>query len=350
MKRREVLQGTVAAALGSLAPRPARAQSFRGQTLRVQFWPGNDGVVIRKHIVDPFMKATGATVVVEEGNTSASIAKARAQKDDPQIDVILLDDVGVFTLAREGVLEKLDLGRMPHAKEIHPNYVVGDGHGIGIFNYITTILYHDKLVSPAPRSWQELWNPKYKGKVLVTPITTTQALLLTTMAARLGGGSLDNLTPAWAKLRELRPNVHSFVQNRALGAELMKSGEASLIVDIPYYYKAYIERDYPIAMTVDLTEGYFSITGTACLVKGSKGNRDLAYAFIDRALTADAQTGLAQDLWYGPTNPGAKLSARERAFMVHSPDQYVKAIQVDRIKLLDLRPMIIEEWNKVMTS
>lgn len=330
--------------------RPVDAASFRGQTLHVQFWGGEDGQAIQKHIVEPFMKETGANVIVEYGNTAGSIAKARAQKNDPQLDVILLDDIGVLTLAREGVLKRLNLAKLPHAGQIDSLYVVGGGYGIGFFNYITTILYHKTLVNPAPKSWNDLWDPKYRGKVLSPAITSTLALLLTVMAARLNGGSLNNLAPAWPKLQALRPNILSFLENRVQGAELFKSGEALLAVDIPYYFKAYIQQGYPIAMTVNLKEGYFSITGSACIVNGHKGNEDLAYAFIDHALTAEAQTGMAHDLWYGPTNPNAKLSPLEAAWMVHAPEQFRHAIQVDRLKLLELRPTIIDEWNKVMTK
>lgn len=326
------------------------AASFKGQTLRVQFWGGEDGQAIQKHIVDPFVRETGANVIVESGNTAASIAKARAQKNDPQLDVILLDDIGVLTLAREGVLKKLTLARLPHAAQIDSLYIVGGGYGIGFFNYITTILYNKTLVSPPPQSWSDLWDSKYRGKVLSPPITSTQGLLLTVMAARLNGGSLDNLAPAWPKLQALRPSIHSFIENRGQDAELFKSGEALLAVDIPYYFKPYILQGYPIEMTVSLKEGYFSITGSACLVNGHKGNEDLAYAFIDRALAAEAQTGLAHDLWYGPTNPNAKLSPLESKWMVHSPEQFRHAIQVNRLKLLELRPTIIDEWNKVMTK
>jgi putative spermidine/putrescine transport system substrate-binding protein len=335
-------------ALGVGLPVAAHAANFKGQTIRVQFWGGGDALAINKYVVDPFVKETGATVVVEHGNTAASIAKARAQKNDPQLDVIFLDDIGVLTLQREGILDKLDMAKMPHAKEIHPTYIVGGGQGIGIFNYIFTINYNDKVLPAAPRSWKEVWDPRYKGKVLLPPTTATQTLLLTVMAAKLNGGSLDNLAPAWPKLRDLKPNIHSVVQNRALGAELLKSAEAVVSLEIPYEFKQYIERDYPIAMTTDLEEGFFSITGAACLVKGSKGNREVAYAFIDRALTAEAQSGMAAERWYGPTNPNAKLSPRDQKYMVHKPEQFVRAVQVDRLKLLELRPMIIEEWNKLL--
>ena len=44
-------------------PEVAAAQSFAGQTLRVQFWAGSDALVIQKYVVDPFVKETGARVV-----------------------------------------------------------------------------------------------------------------------------------------------------------------------------------------------------------------------------------------------------------------------------------------------
>jgi putative spermidine/putrescine transport system substrate-binding protein len=335
--------------LSTISAAEADAAQFDGKTIRVQIWGGSDGQVIRKYIVDPFTKETGARVVIEEGNTSDSIAKVRAQKNDPQLDVIFCDDIGVLTLEREGVLDKIDLSRMAHAKEIDQIYHVGQGTGIGIFNYITTILYNPQKVQ-APSSWNDLWKPEFKGKVLAPKITDTQGLLFTIMAAKLNGGGIDNLDAAWTKLEAFRPQVHSFIENRALDAEALKSGEAVVAIDIPYYFKPYIERGYPIAMTTDLKEGYFSITGSAALVKGGKGDRDVVYAFIDRALTPEAQAGLAKELWYGPTNPNAKLTPEIEKFLVHTPEQFKKAIQVDRLKLLEKRPEIIEKWNGIMTK
>lgn len=345
LSRRTVLALAGAAPLASV--KPARAGQFDGRTIRVQFWGGSDGLVIRKYIVDPFVKETGARVVVEEGNTSASIAKVRAQKADPQLDVIFLDDVGVFTLEREGVIEKLELARMPNAADVFPGYVVAGDNGIGIFNYITTLLYNSAH-GTAPTSWNDLWDPKYRGKVLSPSITDTQALLFTIMAARLNGGSLDNLEPAWPKLEAFRPQIYSFIENRALNAEALENGEAALAVDIPYYFKPYIDRGYKIAMTTDLKEGFFSITGSAALVKGGKGDREVAYAFINRALSPEAQAGLGRELWYGPTNPKTQLPPEVASYMVHTPEQFRSAIQFDRLKLIEKRPEIIEGWNRVM--
>jgi putative spermidine/putrescine transport system substrate-binding protein len=346
VSRRTFLATAAAAAMAGTVK--AQAASFEGQTLRVQFWGGSDGLAIQKYIVDPFMKATGAKVVVEEGVTSASIAKVTAQKNDPQIDVAFLDDVGVFALNRQGLLDKIDMTKVPNAKDVYPSFILDDGFGIGFWTYITTILHNTKV--PAPTSWEDLWSPDYKGKVLVPSISDTQALLMTVMAAQLGGGSLENLAPAWPKLKELKPQVFSFIENRALDAQVLQAGQATAAVDIPTYFKPYMEGSSDIGVATDLKEGYFAITGAAILVKGSKGDRDLAHAFINQALSPEAQAGFATDVWYGPTNQKTVVSDSAAPYVVHTPEQLAKAIQVPRLELVKKRPEIIENWNKIFFS
>lgn len=346
VSRRTFLATTAAAAMAGTFK--AQAASFEGQTLRVQFWGGSDGLAIQKYIVDPFMKATGAKVVVEEGVTSASIAKVTAQKNDPLIDVAFLDDVGVFALNRQGLLDKMDLSKVPNAKDVYPAFILDGGYGIGFWTYITTILHNTK--GPAPASWDDLWSPAYQGKVLVPAITDTQALLLTVMAAQLGGGSLENLDPAWPRLKALKPQIFSFIENRALDAQVLQAGQATVAVDIPTYFKPYMSDSSDIGVTTDLKEGYFAITGAAVLVKGSKGNRDLAHAFINQALSPDAQAGFATDVWYGPTNQKTVVSDSAAPYVVHTPEQLAKAIQVPRLELVKKRPEIVENWNKIFFS
>jgi putative spermidine/putrescine transport system substrate-binding protein len=350
VSRRTFLATSAAAAMAGTFAGSFRAQgaTFKGQTLRVQSWGGSDGIAIQKYVVDPFMKATGAKVVVEEGVTSASIAKVVAQKNDPQIDVVFLDDVGVFALNRQGLIDKLDLSKVPNAKDVYPAFVLDDGFGIGFYTYITTILHNTK--GPAPTSWDDLWSPAYQGKVLAPAITDTQALLLTVMAAQLGGGSLENLKPAWPKLQALKPQVFSFIENRALDAQALQAGQATAAVDIPSYFKPYMSDGSDIGVTTALKEGYFAITGAAVLVKGSKGNRDLAHAFINQALSPESQAGIADDAWYGPTNQKTVVSDAAAPYVVHTPEQLAKAIQVPRLELVNKRPEIVENWNKIFNS
>ena len=140
MNRRLCLALVILAGLAVAVGQSANAASFAGQTLHVQQWPtGPEAEALKKYVIDPFAKETGANIVVEYGHTTASIAKIRAQKGDPQLDVVLMDDIGVYTLAQEGLLDKLDLSKMKNAKDVYPAYVIADGHGIGVTTYVATI-------------------------------------------------------------------------------------------------------------------------------------------------------------------------------------------------------------------
>src|SRR4029079_8090105 len=120
----------------------AQDKPFSGKTIRVQFWSGPEGDNIQKNVVDPFIAETGAEVIVEYGFTSGSIAKVRAQAADPQLDVVLMDDIGVLTVAPENLLQTLDLAKIPNAANVDERFIVAAGKGIGFFTYVDTLLFN----------------------------------------------------------------------------------------------------------------------------------------------------------------------------------------------------------------
>src|SRR3990167_7592736 len=174
INRRQALAGIGGSLLASgLAMAGAwGAGSFAGKSLNTQYWSGSEGNTIRTAAVDPFIKATGANVVVTEGNTTLSLAKMKAEKSSPTTSVYLLDEVGVITAEREGLLSPLDFEAIPNAKEIDEKFIVktsdgqpGKAAGIGFFTYLTTLVYNTDIVKEPPTSWSALWDPKYAGKL-----------------------------------------------------------------------------------------------------------------------------------------------------------------------------------------
>jgi putative spermidine/putrescine transport system substrate-binding protein len=350
VRRRDVLKGmgSVAAAGAAArlgAPRPASAQRrFDGETLRVQFWAGPEGQTIRSHVVDPFVQKTGAKVVVAEGWTSASIAKIRAEKANPSTSVYLMDDIGVVSTGREGLLEPVDLARLPNAVDIHPKFFV-DGKGIGFFTYCTGIVYNTNLVKSPPTTWQELWDPKYKGKIAVPPAGAGPALHMAIVAAMLNGGSQYNMEPAWDALKALKPNVAVMEQSAAVLSELLRNGEVALVMRTVYLFKPYIEKGYPIGISLAMKEGFFATPGCAAVTKGHPDKRELADAFVNESLGADAQTKMAHTLWFGPTNRKVKLPADVARYLVSTQEQQDAIIPVNLDNLAARR----EEWVQKYT-
>lgn len=85
----------------------------------------------------------------------------------------MFDDIGVLTAGREGLLEPLNFDRIPNGKDIPSKFIIENNMGIGFYVYITSLSYSKKHYTQAPTSWQLLWDPKNKGRVVLPPIDSS---------------------------------------------------------------------------------------------------------------------------------------------------------------------------------
>jgi putative spermidine/putrescine transport system substrate-binding protein len=352
VNRRDVLKGIGAVALAGMGTRlgvpgiaSAQAQKrFDNETLRVQFWAGPEGQTIQSNVVEPFMKKTGAKVAVTEGVTSLSMAKMRAEKANPSISVYLIDDFGVAPAGREGLLEPLDLSRIPNAVNVDPKFFI-EGKGIGLFTGINSIVYNTDLIKSPPTSWKVLWDPKYAKKIAIPPASHGSSFRLAVMAAMLNGGDQYNMDPAWEALKRLKANVAYMETNTGILAELLRNGEIAMAFRLPYYFKEYIEKGYPIGVAVDLQEGIFASIACVSLAKKHPDKAELAYAFINECLSPEAQEGMAKALWFGSTNRKVKFPPNASRYALHTQEQWDSIIPLNLDNLTARR----EEWMQKYT-
>src|SRR5215469_15016775 len=68
--------------------------------------------VWRETVIPQFEKKYNAKVVWVAGTSSATRAKILAERDNPQIDVAMLDDGPHQTLAAAGLVEKIDRSKL----------------------------------------------------------------------------------------------------------------------------------------------------------------------------------------------------------------------------------------------
>ncbi|HTX52974.1 MAG TPA: ABC transporter substrate-binding protein [Candidatus Baltobacteraceae bacterium] len=354
VRRRDVLKGmggiAVGAAMSGLGrARRAEAQRrFDGETVRVQFWAGPEGQTIRSGVVEPFIQKTGTKVVVTEGWTSASIAKARAEKANPSTSVYLLDDYGAIAAGREGVFEPLDLSRIPNAADVDPRFVLENKLGIGFFTYVTGLVYNTNIVKTPPTSWKVLWDPQYKGKIAIPPVAAGPALHMAIVAAMVNGGNQHNMEPAWDALKALKPNVAVMEQSGAVLAELLRTGEVALVMRTVYLFKSYIEQGYPIGISLNMQEGFFATPGCAAITRNHPDKIDPIYAFVNETLSGDAQAKMAQLLWFGPTNRKVTIPPEVSKYLISTPEQWNKIIKVDQEDLAAHREEWIQKYTRAL--
>ena len=98
-----------AAILGS----GSRQASAQGNELVVAVFGGTFEKAWRANVIQTFEKEHNARVRVVTGLSAENFAKLRAQKDNPQIDVVTFDAPFALVAAREGLLETLDPQKIP---------------------------------------------------------------------------------------------------------------------------------------------------------------------------------------------------------------------------------------------
>jgi putative spermidine/putrescine transport system substrate-binding protein len=255
-----------------------------------------------------------------------------------------MDDIGVITAGREGLLEPLDLSRLPNAVDIDPRFFV-EGKGVGFFTFVTGLVYNTNIVKTPPTSWNVLWDPQYKGKIAIPPVSAGPALHMAIVAAMLHGGSQYNMEPAWDALKRLKPNVAVMEQSPAVLAELLRTGEVALVMRNLYLFKSYIEKGYPIGISLNLKEGFFASPGCAAITRNHPDKREVIDAFVNETLSGEAQTKMAHLFWFGPTNRKVKLSPDVGRYLVSTQEQWDAIIPVNLDNLAARR----EEWMQNYT-
>ena len=337
-----VLAAGVMALSGSAATQAAE--------LRMSFWSGAEGEAIVKHCVDPWQEKTGHTIIWEPGFTSANVAKVKAQAANPELDVVFMGDIGTYNLAREGLLEKLDFSRLSNAADVQKEFLdIGDGAGLGWALWVTTVVYNTDIVKEAPTSWNEVWNPKYKGHVLLPAAAWTDSLNVVLMANYLvGADPRVDASPGFKKLAELKDNILILGENPAQVAQLFQTGDIHIGVYPIGIFQSYVQQGYPIGMqTTELEEGFFAEPLALSIVKGHPGDTDVIYDFLNFSIDTQCQAGIAKDIWYSPVN--TKVEATPE--LVAQPGIVIGAEKLSKIIPVNYEEVAANQarWTEEMT-
>ena len=127
-----------------------------------------------------------------------------------------------FKYIQNHLLLPLDVKNMPNFKQVIPalqtlEYLSQDGevYGSPVSQGVYGLAYNTALLEEEPKSWNSLWDPRFKGKYVLSSNEYTYNASITALALgypREALGSYDALNNKEfkAKLRQLAVNAHSF--------------------------------------------------------------------------------------------------------------------------------------------
>jgi putative spermidine/putrescine transport system substrate-binding protein len=192
------------------------------------------------------------------------------------------------------------------------------------FNYVENgLAYRSDRVQPPITAWADLWQPRFKGQLLLPDIAGGYFYELVVIAARLHGGSETNLEPGFRALRELRPNVFRWFKSPNELPALLQRGEAT-VASIGGA-RAWQIRDGGVPLEVVIPSEGAPVGVLSFHVPQKVRNRDLVLAFVDHAMSTEVQTAFGNGMQSGMANRRVQLS----------PEVAPRVAPLDRLLRLD---------------
>jgi putative spermidine/putrescine transport system substrate-binding protein len=294
----------VIGAVSALAVTAAHPGGAHAADLVVNAFGGIWEKAFRECYVKEFEARTGKSVDVVVGNPIQLMNQVEANRAKPPIDVIINSIDGAYDAIRRDLVDRFDEAKLPHLKEINPEFVkAGKGFGT-ILNYgAMGIAYNTKAVKNPPKDWKDFVDRTIKGewRAAIPSInyqSTTQTTLW--MFAHVYGGGIDDVTPGIEQIKKMKASGNLvFWSDVNQFLNLLKSGE----IDIGMYWdgRTWAFRDAGNA-NVSYVNPKPGAVINPTLIQKVKNGSPLAYTFIDLALEQKPQACFGNQLQYGMSN------------------------------------------------
>jgi putative spermidine/putrescine transport system substrate-binding protein len=298
------LRGTLAGALllgAALLP----GRGVLSQDLNVAIFGGSFADNVRACVAEPFQGAGGPRVNFVLGNSVQNAARLRATRGRPDVDVAYMDLQVAVQAKAEGLLDQVDAAHLSNLPDIYPSAVDPDRRWIGFMYSSTAIAYNPRELRSPPQAWADLWDPSLRGKLAIGDISATSGQHFLIAAARLNGGSVEDVEPGFRAIRGLRPHLVTLYTQADQVVQLIERGDIAAAVWFSDRVGAAARSGVPVAVVFP-REGAVGILPTFSIPQGARG-KAMAERYMDRALSPEAQRCFAERQYAGPTNRRVEL-------------------------------------------
>ncbi|MDW8442880.1 MAG: extracellular solute-binding protein [Acetobacteraceae bacterium] len=302
--------------------------------------------IFRDNYVATVVAPFGRDVQYVDGGTSAQmLGTLRAQRGDPQVDVVIMDVTTAAIACQEGLVERLDPAEFPVFAEL--DGLARDAGGVcgPAVTYDHLVLVYDtRHVSPAPQGFAALWDPQHRGRIALSAPPNIQGLALTAILAHSTTGDWRNASEAFARLRALAPAVQTFDPNPD-GYTLILNDQVRFATGWNARAQLYHDQSQGRIGVVLPAEGTVFQINTINIVARAK-NRARAAAFVTHALSAPAQAAFTERMFYGPTNSRVAVSEAALARTALAPEARARVIPLDWMQMVSLRDAWNQRWRR----
>lgn len=319
----------------------ALAAPLQAQDLIVGSWGGVWDDTVSQHIIAPLVEETGASVAIVPGTSSEQFARLLASRGNPPVDVLFLDlDVAVAGFAQD-LFEPITPELVPNLANAFPAAIYGDGAAVAHSFGAVTIVYDSSRI-PEVTSWEVLDDPQWAGQFSVSPIDTWGTYVLSALGAVKGEGP-DDFEAGWEALAAIAPRALLLGRDSELRALFEREEVAFATM---YGGEAYVMATggLPQIRMAKPEEGMIAVPNLLVIPRGAR-NLELAYAFVNHALSVPAQEAFANEYASAPSVTGVDLDPELLAAMPATAEDFDRLIRPDWMALNAQRDAILQRWN-----
>ncbi|WP_284645421.1 ABC transporter substrate-binding protein [Paenibacillus silviterrae] len=278
------------------------------------------------------------------GVSTEIVAKVKAQKAAPQIDVTIIEGGEQEAGRVEGLWDTLSDKDIPNMKKVGEDLKVKDNSGVAVNFTPMGISYNAEMVKakglPVPGSWNDLAKPEMKGNITLSEVSSNFGRSALIMLAYANGGSEKNMDPGFEKLATIAGYMPTFAKSAAQLQQNLQNKSAAYTAWT--MARSLVQKDAGLDLEFVIPkEGANLVPNVATIVKGAK-SPNASKLFIDFLLTDEIQTMYGEKLYYNPATD-VKLSG-----------DAAKKLSFDRskVKKFDLEvvggntPVWLDRFNK----
>lgn len=352
-------RAAVASSLASLAaaamPRGATAQPAGVESeVVLAGYGGTLEQFTRNDIIPAFEKATGIKVRLVVGTALSNYAKVVAARNNPEIDIYWSNELTHVAGKQQGLYDKLDPKVVTNLADVID--VAKDADGIGVASYViaTGLMYNSKALQdagiPAPTSWNDLWDPRLKGKVALYSFNIAYSQDLLALLTRLAGGTEKDIRPAIERLKQLKAsgNLATFAATPAELDSMLVQGQAWVTVNGSPRAFILKERGAPIDFAYP-KEGAGFFTNYFEVVKNAPHPK-AAQLFVNFLISPETQLVIAKGAIAAPINKKVVIPDKLKAMVPADEAAVKRMIRIDRAEMNRQLDTWAEAWNREIAA
>ena len=267
---------------------------------RLVIYSANDST-LNDLVFDAFTKETGIKVESISTGSGVLMKRIQAEKDNPQGDIIW----GVSRSLLQTNKAYFAPYKSKENAAIPQDFLDPENLWTGTNVHILVVTQNTKVIpaDEGPKSWGDLLDPKYKGKIAFTdPANSGSAFTNATLLVEHWGGG----DAGWAKLKTLFGNL-KILNRSTLVFQGVGNGEFALGMSLEYAGLRWAADGAPVKVIYPQDGTIAQMEGVA-VIKGGP-NPEAAHAFVDFVSRRDVREMILREFFRRPARQDLDLAS-----------------------------------------